>query len=245
VSTLAGRLGFRTLTYSRAGYGGSTRVPGRRVADEATVTARLADHVGAGELRILGASGGGPPALACAALLPDRVRACMVLASPTPPLEVGPEWAEWAGAELAAEFETLRGNDRDRLVPEYEAGQSDLGGLTVAAMRSRPQTTEADRAALQVTSLANPFAAGIRRGAAGTWGWFDDAVAQATDWGFSVHDIRVPVTVRHGGLDRMVDERNGRWLAASIPGARGEFVPGAGHAAICLPFAEVLEALLR
>ncbi len=246
VSAIAGRLGFRTLIYSRAGYGGSTRVLGRRVADEAAITARLADHLGAGELRVLGASGGGPAALACAALLPDRVQACTLLASVTPQLEVGPEWAEWSGQDLVTEFETLRGDKPETLVPEYKAASAELAGLTLDAMRDQPGMPDADRVALSIRGLGNALPASIRRGVAeGIWGWFDDAVAQAQDWGFAVRDIQVPVTVRHGGLDHMVDPRNGRWLAATIRGARWELLPDAGHLSIVLPSVQVLEALLR
>src|SRR5438093_5893302 len=47
-------------------------------------TAALADHLQAESLLVAGWSGGGPAALACAALLPGRVRACITLASPAP-----------------------------------------------------------------------------------------------------------------------------------------------------------------
>jgi pimeloyl-ACP methyl ester carboxylesterase len=67
------RRGLRMVTYSRAGYGGSALKPGRAVADIAADFAALLDHVGAERCVTLGWSGGGPPALASAALLPDHV----------------------------------------------------------------------------------------------------------------------------------------------------------------------------
>lgn len=245
LSTAAGRRGLRTLVYSRPGYAGSTRRPGRRVADEATTTARLADHLGADELVVAGWSGGGPAALACAALLGDRVRACLVLAGAAPSLEVGPAWADWGGPERVTEFETLRSERRESLVSEFEEAGKDLVQVTAADLAGRPGTPPADRRALR-SSLGSVVAAAMRRGlAGGIWGWFDDAVAQANDWGFEVRAIRVPVTVRHGALDPRVDQRNGRWLAATIPGARGEFPADGGHASVMVPLAGLFDPLVN
>src|SRR4051812_49628842 len=70
--------------YDRPGYGGSARNPGRTVGDAAADTAAIADAFGAQQFRTWGVSGGGPHALACAALLPDRVVAAACLASVAP-----------------------------------------------------------------------------------------------------------------------------------------------------------------
>src|SRR5690348_6310591 len=65
--------GLRSIGWSRPGYGSSTRRPGRSVADVAGDTVAVLDHVGAERAYVAGHSGGGPHALACAALLPDRI----------------------------------------------------------------------------------------------------------------------------------------------------------------------------
>jgi pimeloyl-ACP methyl ester carboxylesterase len=67
------RYGLRRITYDRAGYGGSTRLAGRTIADVTGDVAAIADALGIGSFAISGGSGGGPHALACAALLGDRV----------------------------------------------------------------------------------------------------------------------------------------------------------------------------
>ena len=72
--------GLRLVAAARPGYGASARAPGRRVADAAADTAALLDHLGAGEFLTAGWSGGGPHALACAALLPGRCLAAASLA---------------------------------------------------------------------------------------------------------------------------------------------------------------------
>src|SRR5690242_12414065 len=76
----AARQGLRMVTYSRAGYAGSTARPGRSVSDIAADIAALLDALGARQFVTLGWSGGGPHALATAALLPGRCRAAATVA---------------------------------------------------------------------------------------------------------------------------------------------------------------------
>src|SRR3954470_5422757 len=59
--------GARVITFDRAGYGQSTRNPGRRVVDVVGDATALADHLGLDRFAVSGGSGGGPHALAIAA----------------------------------------------------------------------------------------------------------------------------------------------------------------------------------
>jgi len=74
----------RLVTYSRAGFGNSSRDEGRSVASAAADAAAVADHLGVERFLTMGWSGGGPHALACAALLADRVRAATTIAGVAP-----------------------------------------------------------------------------------------------------------------------------------------------------------------
>jgi pimeloyl-ACP methyl ester carboxylesterase len=76
--------GIRLVSYDRPGYGGSSPHPGRSIADCAGDVRAVADDLGIDRLAVWGWSGGGPFALACAALLPDLVPAAALLASPAP-----------------------------------------------------------------------------------------------------------------------------------------------------------------
>jgi pimeloyl-ACP methyl ester carboxylesterase len=78
------RCGVRLLVPDRPGYGGSSRRPGRRVADVVEDIVQLADALGWDRFATWGGSGGAPHALACAALLPDRVRRCASVVGPAP-----------------------------------------------------------------------------------------------------------------------------------------------------------------
>jgi pimeloyl-ACP methyl ester carboxylesterase len=61
------RLGIRMISYNRPGYPGSARARGRVVADAAADVEAIADHFGIDRFSVIGRSGGGPHALACAA----------------------------------------------------------------------------------------------------------------------------------------------------------------------------------
>src|SRR5689334_15387896 len=91
--------GHRLVTWSRAGYGASSRRPGRSVADEVDDARAVLDHVGVEECVVAGWSGGGPHALACGALLADRVRGVLCIAGVAPYAAEGLTFLEGMGQE--------------------------------------------------------------------------------------------------------------------------------------------------
>src|SRR5207247_6962561 len=108
----AAERGLRWVSYSRPGYGDSTRMEGRDVADCIRDAAAIADHLGVDRFLTLGTSGGGPHTLACAALLPERVRGCAALPSAAPWGAEGLDWLagqapenveEWGAAQAGPE----------------------------------------------------------------------------------------------------------------------------------------------
>jgi pimeloyl-ACP methyl ester carboxylesterase len=96
--------GLRYVSYSRPGYGGSSRQPGRAVADWAADTAAILAHLSADRCYTVGASGGGPHALACAALSADRVLACATVAGVGPFGAEGLDFLQGMGRENHEEF---------------------------------------------------------------------------------------------------------------------------------------------
>jgi pimeloyl-ACP methyl ester carboxylesterase len=246
VAEAAAARGLRSVICSRPGYGGSTRNEGRAVADAAADTAALADHLGADRFLVTGWSGGGSTALACAALLPDRVRAAVVLAGTAPPVEAGEVWTTWFSPEMADEVRALTARPPAELAPEYEQAAKELAELTGESLTNSDNQSAADKAALiEVPEVAEWLARSITSAASsGIWGWLDDDLAWARPWGFNVADIRVPVIVRHGDEDGFVSIEQGRWLAAHIPGAHLEEVAGGGHTTVGVPIDPVISDLL-
>lgn len=223
----------RLVTYSRPGYGSSTRRPGRSVADAAEDVAAVLDHVGADRFVVAGWSGGGPHALATAALLGDRVAGALVIAGAGPYDAEGLDFLAGMGDPNVAEFSlALQGETPLRTQLEVEAGQlreSDVAGMIAGLSGLLP---EADRAALTdefgADLLAN-FAEALRTGADG---WVDDDLAFVQPWGFELKSITVPTFIWQGDADLMVPFAHGTWLAAHVPGAVARLRPGEGHLSI-------------
>lgn len=243
----AARAGMAVAGYSRGGYGGSPRREGRTVADEAAITGALADRLGFERFFVIGMSGGGPPALAAAALLGSRVRACGVVAGIAPRVEAGAAWEFFYSEEERTEWSALATGDIEPQLDDYQAGADEMRHMTVRRLLARGAASDPRAVALDLPhAFAPALVRAMRRSVSrGYLGFLDDNIAQARDWGFRVADIRVPVVVRHGALDRLVNIEQGRWLAATIPGARATFIDDAGHGSIALPWSEVVAELLE
>lgn len=238
--------GLRLVCVSRPGYATSTRLPGRDVAHAARDTAAVLDALGLGEFLTAGWSGGGPHALACAALLPGRCLAAATLAGVgpygVPDLDflagMGPENVEEFGAAVAGEDvlrEWMAGNAEPFRQVTGEQVAEAFGGLV-------PQI---DRDVL-VGGYAEQMAAEMRRALEhGFDGWVDDDLAFTRDWGFDLGDVPVPVTVWQGDLDLMVPLAHGPWLAAHVPTATARIAPGHGHISLVTRFRDgILDALM-
>jgi pimeloyl-ACP methyl ester carboxylesterase len=245
VSAAAER-GLRHVSYSRPGYAGTPRQPGRTVASCAADVERILDGLGAERCYTLGWSGGGPHALACAALLPERVIKAATIAGVAPSDAEGLDFLAGMGAENIEEFAAAEaGEDALRVWLEREAaGLRDVTGEQVATSLG-DLIGDADRAVL-TGAFADHMALSMRTAiSGGVDGWLDDDLAFGAPWGIDLGAIEVPVTIWQGDDDRMVPFAHGQWLAAHVRGARAELRPGEGHISITLAhFGEILDDLL-
>lgn len=222
--------GLRFLTFGRPGYADSTRRPGRSVADVAPDVRALAAAIGIDRLFVIGWSGGGPHALACAALLPDLVVGAVSMAGVAPYDAEGLDWLAGMAPENVEEF-TAAATDQGALghfLEAFAVGLRDVTGDEVADMLGG-LIPPVDRAAL--TGDFAEHSAALFRDAVrtGIWGWFDDDLAFVRDWGFGLDRIHVPVAVWQGSEDAMVPFAHGQWLADHVPGATARLLEGEGH----------------
>jgi len=220
----------RLVSYDRPGYGGSSPHPGRTVADCASDVSTIADELGIDRLGVWGWSGGGPCALACAALLPDRILAAALVASSAP----------WDADGLDFLAGMGQGN-----VDEVRLYFSDPATARVKNRCDRDEVlaTTLDQQIEMLGSLLSPTDAAALSGEFAEWllrteqqglapsdqGWWDDGAAQFAPWGFDIGSVSVPVKVWHGHHDRFVPFQHGQWLADHVPGAEAALSDTDGH----------------
>jgi pimeloyl-ACP methyl ester carboxylesterase len=206
----------RWVSYDRPAYGGSSPNPGRDIASAATDVAAIADALGIDRFAAVGHSGGGPHALGCGALLPERVIAVVSMSAPAPFEAEGLDWfAGWSRSGVA----------------EQRAAQSGRAALEAYLPTAEfdPETfIPADQAALEGRWSWVAEVAG-KAMEEGDEGMIEDLLAGAQAWGFAPADVSVPVLILHGEEDRMVPAAHGEWLAAHCPTAELRLAPGAGH----------------
>ena len=242
----AAERGIRLVTYSRPGFGDSTRNKGRTVASCAADVAALVDELGVDHFITLGWSGGGPHAIACAALLPHRVLAAATMAGVAPYDAPGLEWTAGMGENNQVEY-PLAARDPDALLewmtPQIEAMSNVAPQEIIDVMRSL--ISHVDEGSLS-GALGELLATSFHRAFAnGPWGWYDDDLAFVAPWGFELGSITAPVSIWQGRHDLMVPFAHGEWLAAHISSARPHLRADHGHLSLAVgSFGEILDDLL-
>jgi pimeloyl-ACP methyl ester carboxylesterase len=222
--------GLTTVELVRPGYGASTRRPGRVIADVAPLVTALVDQLGYERFVTLGASGGGPHALATAAAMPDRCAGALTLGGVGPFGEPDLDYLAGMGQDnvLETEASLSGGDDLAAFLAPHVAG---LAVVTPGSIIDEFSSLlpEVDRRFL--TGAAAERQAEVFRWAVGTgmWGWFDDDVAFVMPWGFSLADITAPVAVWQGSDDLMVPFAHGAWLVDHLPHAVPHLLEGEGH----------------
>ena len=241
--------GLRVITVSRPGYGGSTPRPdaGTRatVADDATDTAAVLDHLGVAAFVTVGWSGGGPRALACAALLPDRCRAAACCVGIAPPAEFDGDVRDGMAQDNVEEYGAAFAGPAE--LELFLHGQTELFSVTGAQLVEAmggllPPVDQAALTGERAEQLAAAFRAAGRQGIVG---WRDDDLTHVRPWGFDLGAIRVPVAVWQGTEDRMVPFAHARWLVEHVGGARAHLVEGEGHLSLMSRFGVILDDLLE
>lgn len=234
-------LGIRLVTFDRPGFGGSDPAPLHRLPDVAADLVHLLDHLGIDRVAVLGWSGGGPYALAFAALHPARVIRAVSLSGSE--LADAPELLATRSPKAARLIEGLRSGDLVALrevessFEFYAQDPRAIIELTLAnesdpdrRLMSRPEVVE---------PLATMWEEGARQGAIGVAaGW---AALWALDRGFDPGELEVPVTVWHGEADVVVPVGAARRLADVIPQASLRIIPGEGHLIALEHWREILE----
>jgi pimeloyl-ACP methyl ester carboxylesterase len=239
-------LGVRLISFDRPGYGRSDRLLSRLVVDVVPDVEAIVDQLGVERFAVLGRSGGGPHALACAALMPMRVTRAGVLVSLAPWEAQGLDW--FAGmAESNVHEYTAAASEPESLIAELMQTAAKIKADPTSHVSTLgPEMPEADRRVVADAGiralLAKNFAEALRDSAAG---WIDDALAFCAPWGFDPADIKVPVLLWHGENDVFSPAAHARWLARQIPSAELWVRPDTAHFGALEVVPDVLSWLTR
>ena len=222
--------GVRLISYDRPGYGGSTPMPGRSVADCATDVRAIADAFELDRIGVWGISGGGPHALACAALLPDRVVAAAALASGAPYGAPGLDYFAGMGERNVQDIQLFLDDPAAARVQSRADREEMLQSTPDQLFASLETLLSPVDAEVFTSSTAEFLCASYAIGLApGDEGWWDDGVAEMGPWGFDLDDIRVPLQLWHGRHDQFVPFAHGVWLSEHIPGVDARLTDVDGH----------------
>ena len=237
--------GLRAIAPDRPGYGRSDPMPGRTLLQWADDIEELADSLHIAEFAVLGVSGGGPGALACAYKMPDRLVSAGVVSSAAPTNAPG----VFEGISRVNRF-FMRLAWRHPRISELNIR------MLAKVIRRDPmryiqtmkrKVHDVDQAILTLPDvcdmLAADFAEALR---AGPQGMVDDMAANhGRPWGFPLNEISASVLLWTCELDRSTPPAMGRYLARMIPGCETTLVANAGHLWILTHLRDVLSAMTR
>lgn len=242
----ARRHGLRVIAPDRNGLGLSDPLPGRHFLDWPADVAALADGLGIERFHLIGVSGGGPYALACAHRLKDRLEG-VALVCPLGPLDRAANlWAmRWPALMSFTSIRTLplpsRAVFRYWVVPFVKSHPQTIYNLMLGMapppdhrVLSRPQVREAI-----VASLVES----VRTGAEGI---LQEMALYASPWGFDPEEIEMPIQLWHGTVDDTVPMRHGRALAQRLPDCTARYIEGEGHFSLPVEHMdEIVERLIH
>ncbi len=232
--------GLRVVSPDRPGYGRSSPQPGRSMLDWPTDVATLADALQVDRFLVAAHSSGGPYAVACAALLSERVLGGTVIAGVTD--------MAWPGAWNGY----LEGRDEIRLMrlPDERtaiARCAEHFGADGSGFFAEPfELPEPDVALLTDETVEKALtSAMVEAFRQGVTGYAQDVYLEGRGWPFDPRRSSVPIDVVHGELDTLVPVAHSRHTADSIPGSTFRTLPGHGHLTIVSELPMLAAALMR
>lgn len=224
------RHGVRWIAYDRPGYGRSDPQPDRSVADAQADVVALADELGLDRFAVVGGSGGAPHALACGALLGDRVTRVGALVTPAPPDAENFDFFEGLADLNVKEFSAaLEGREAIEafLQPYVDGIRADVDAVIDEMLTELPEIDRERASKPEMRELMREsWTEGVRQGSRG---WADDDLAFAKPWGFDLADVGVATRVWQGELDVLTPRPHGEYVASRLPNARFEVLQGGGH----------------
>ncbi len=232
------RDGLRWIAFDRPGYGESDRQPGLTLTEVAATSEALVNRLGLDAFHVLGFSGGGPYALACAHAMPERVR-CAHLVSGLGPLDIPEIWSALRRQDHVL-FTLIRGTPwLFRMLLRLGVGAARQEPERFVA-RLAAKMSAGDRSLLAAPDVLTNLCADLREALRqGTEGMADDLAILNGPWPFRLEDIRVPVHVWQGAQDQVINPQIGLAMAAHLPVSRYHPLASGTHLILLTHAAEI------
>ena len=239
----AKRLGIRIIAPDRPGFGLSDFKPGRTITDWPDDLVEAADILGADRFAVIGLSGGGPYAAACAFSIPHRLTSVAIVSGMSPLNTPGAtDGMRRASRVFFAIAHRLPWITRLTMWWIGRQARNDAGRLLDKMSARLPPADKAVLARLEVRqTFRDDIAEAFRHGSRGA-AW--DLSLLARPWGFRLEEIKMEVQIWHGEADTIVSPSMGRHLASAIPNSRARFYPGEGHTLALDRMEEIQTALI-
>lgn len=237
-------LNLRLIVPDRPGMGLSSLQPGRCFLDWPRDVIFLADHLGFDRFAIVGYSGGGPYAAACARSIPERITKAGIVSGTGPFTEQA--LMEGIPKTNRDYFDLSHQNPwLSRMMIRMMGMMTRIApGKIIANMMST--LPEADRIVMNQPDVQQIFLAMFREALRqGPRGAQHETRLMVTAWDFKPQDIQVPVYLWHGEEDRNAPIAMGHYMANAIPNSQAKFYPGEGHLSLFKKYAEEIFRTLR
>ena len=244
------RRNLRVIAPDRPGFGLSSFQADRRITDWPADVQKLTQHLGLSKFAILGGSGGGPYALACASALPREKLSAVGLMAAAGPWVSGIQdvpWSSWL-TSLAAVYtpsglrvatDGIVWLSRRVVATELIAKRIDawLQSLEKEADEEDDLTIEERRERLLRIAFEG-FAQGAR-------GMVQEAQLLTGDWGFRLEDVQFEkIQLWHGTLDQQSPIRMARYIAERLPHAELREFDGVDHFKMASHLEEIFSELI-
>lgn len=227
--------GVRLIVADRPGYGRSDAKPCRAVSDWPADVVALADYLGIDRFALLGWSGGGPHALACASQIPERLAACALVCPAAPPQELTELFELDGSIKLVYETAARDRAEAEAGVAAFTSGYAENPRSFGDAARELGGSMWADE-----EFSRNFYDHTVEAFVQGIDGFAQDVVATYSPWGFRVSDVAAPVTLFTAGHDQPTTARAGTFFAETLPSVKVTHLPDGYHTCIYTHWAQIL-----
>jgi pimeloyl-ACP methyl ester carboxylesterase len=208
---LAKQTGIRLIVPDRPGYGYSDFHPNRTLLDWADDMVALADTLGLARFGIIGFSGGGPHAMACANKIPHRLTKVAIISGLGPVVLLG---------------EVLQPMTHERRKFKANQVMTDAENWFNSFVGNIPGS-DGELIKAQGVWWVSYMQEAYRQGVDGSV--YDETLILTQPWGFDLEDIKANVNIWYGSLDGVVPVHHAQYMTDHIANSTLTVIPEAGH----------------